>query len=237
MIDTSTINKSLWPETCHGRWMSPEYEPGLVSVIIPTYNRAHFLVEAMDSVWNQTYRPIELIVVDDGSTDNTQEVLHDWARKSAADDQFRLRSFHQENKGAPTARNLGLIESHGEYIQFLDSDDLLAPSKIKVQVAALRGTQGAMAVYGPRRMFWPISNLLYVSRAGIAEQEVKSLDDAMRGWATGIHSILWARRDVYQLGPWDEQLAANQDGDYKVRFLLRGGGIPAHPPAVGALWA
>ncbi len=87
MMDTSTIDRSLWPETCHGRWMSPEYEPGLVSVIIPTYNRAHFLVEAMDSVWNQTYRPIELIVVDDGSTDHTQDVLHDWAKKCAADDQ------------------------------------------------------------------------------------------------------------------------------------------------------
>ncbi len=55
--------KELWPETCHGRWMDPEYEEGLVSVIIPSYNRAHFITDAMDSVWNQTYRPIELIVV------------------------------------------------------------------------------------------------------------------------------------------------------------------------------
>lgn len=65
---TVDIDTTLWPETCHGRWMSEEYEPGLVSVIIPTYNRAHFLVEAMDSVWSQTYRPIELIVVADGSS-------------------------------------------------------------------------------------------------------------------------------------------------------------------------
>jgi glycosyltransferase involved in cell wall biosynthesis len=74
--------------------MSEEYIPGIVSVIIPTYNRAKYLVEAMDSVWNQTYRPIELIVVDDGSTDGTKEILEDWKKKLASDRDFELRYFY-----------------------------------------------------------------------------------------------------------------------------------------------
>ena len=81
----------------------------------------------MDSVYKQTYRPIEIIVVDDGSTDNTCQVINEWGSKYAEDNGFRLQYFFQENAGAPVARNLGMIESQGEFIQFLDSDDLLHP--------------------------------------------------------------------------------------------------------------
>lgn len=71
------------PPTCHGRWMSPEYEPGLVSVIVPTFNRAHLIVETLDSVFAQTYRPIELLIVDDGSTDETAGLVRQEPAKSA----------------------------------------------------------------------------------------------------------------------------------------------------------
>ena len=124
-LPRARLHAGTMPATRHSRWMTAECEPGLVSVIIPTYNRARLLVEAMDSVFAQTYRPIELIVVDDGSKNNTPQVLQEWAAAHARDPRFRMRIFHEENKGAPVARNLGLIESRGEFIQFLDSDDLL----------------------------------------------------------------------------------------------------------------
>lgn len=113
--------------------MNKECQADLVSVIIPTFNRASMVVEAMDSVWSQTYRPLELIVVDDGSTDDTSEVVAHWASEHSSDKPFELRYLRQENRGAPAARNLGLTESRGKFIQFLDSDDLLYPSKIQLQ--------------------------------------------------------------------------------------------------------
>lgn len=87
----------------------------VVSVIIPTYNRAHCVGEAIESVLNQTFRDFEVIVVDDGSTDNTQEVL---SRYSGS-----IRVIRQENLGVSAARNAGILSAKGEWVAFLDSDD------------------------------------------------------------------------------------------------------------------
>ncbi|MBT3312279.1 MAG: glycosyltransferase [Desulfobacterales bacterium] len=96
-----------------------------ISVIIPTYNRSGFLREAIDSVLAQDYDSFELIVVDDGSTDSTKEILD-----SYMDDIIVL---HQENKGVSAARNRGIKDSSGELIAFLDSDDLWLPGKLSIQ--------------------------------------------------------------------------------------------------------
>ncbi len=130
--------KLLWPDTCLGRWMAPEHESGLVSVIVPTYNRAHLVTDALDSVLAQTYRPIELLVVDDGSTDDTATALDEWRRRHGEHAEFTLRTFQQSNRGAPAARNRGLIQSKGEFVQFLDSDDVLLPDKLARAVAELQ---------------------------------------------------------------------------------------------------
>jgi glycosyltransferase involved in cell wall biosynthesis len=97
-----------------------------VSVIIPTYNCARYLPEAIDSALAQTYRDFEIIVVDDGSTDNTQEVLARYG------DQIRV--IRQSNQGRGAARNTGILAARGEYIAFLDADDLWVPQKLERQV-------------------------------------------------------------------------------------------------------
>lgn len=98
-----------------------------VSVIIPTYNRAEVTVRAVLSVMAQTYRDYEILVVDDGSLDLTEQKMR-W---------LPVRYFRQKHRGAATARNLGIEESRGKYIAFLDSDDTFLPSKLEKQVAAM----------------------------------------------------------------------------------------------------
>ncbi len=107
---------------------SPKEGPSapLVSVVIPTYNRAQMVSEAVRSVLEQTFGDLEVIVVDDGSTDGTREALKPHADK--------IRYLRQENSGVSAARNRGIAEARGSLIAFLDSDDLWLPAKLKNQV-------------------------------------------------------------------------------------------------------
>lgn len=105
----------------------------LVSVIIPAYNRARYITDALKSVEAQSYRPIEIIVVDDGSTDETETVVRSWVKERDAED-LQARYRYQDNAGAPVARNRGLRMASGDWIKFLDSDDVLAPNSIGRQV-------------------------------------------------------------------------------------------------------
>ena len=103
-------------------------EKPTVSVIIPTYNRAHLVGRAIKSVLNQTYQDFEIIVVDDGSADNTEEVV-----KSLKDERIRYIK-HDKNRGAAAARNTGIKATRGEYIAFQDSDDEWLPEKLEKQM-------------------------------------------------------------------------------------------------------
>jgi glycosyltransferase involved in cell wall biosynthesis len=97
----------------------------LVSVVIPAYNCAKFLAETLDSVFAQTYRPIEVIVVDDGSTDHTVEIVRAYPD---------VRYFYQENQGVSVARNVAIAAAQGEFIAFLDGDDIWKPDKLNIQI-------------------------------------------------------------------------------------------------------
>jgi len=98
----------------------------LVSIVIPTYNYGNFVSEAVDSALAQTYNNIEVIVVDDGSTDNTKDVLVKYNES--------IRYIHKENAGLPAARNTGIEQAKGEYIAFLDSDDQWLADKVELQM-------------------------------------------------------------------------------------------------------
>jgi len=106
---------------------------GLVSVIVPTYNRAYCLARTLESALCQTYPNIEILLVDDGSTDDTAEMV---MRKFGQEP--RLRYLFQENRGVSAARNRGLQYARGEFIAFLDSDDIWEPWKLELQVSAMR---------------------------------------------------------------------------------------------------
>ena len=134
-----------------------------VSVIIPTYNREKYIIEAVESVLNQTYKDYEIIIIDDGSTDNTKQVLDEYLKgkgfrvrdkspsHKAANPQgktddvvtwcrgdFCVRYFYQENKGISAARNKAINEAKGDYIAFLDSDDRWLPKKLEKQMKVIK---------------------------------------------------------------------------------------------------
>ena len=114
-----------------------------VSVIIPTYNRADFLVETLESVFSQTVPPYEVLVVDDGSTDETEAVMGSWSD--------RLRYVRQENQGVAVARNFGLRLARGEWVAYLDSDDLWTPEKIERDQETHERHPTAQVLYGGSR--------------------------------------------------------------------------------------
>ncbi|MBX3329387.1 MAG: glycosyltransferase family 2 protein [Nitrospira sp.] len=113
--------------------IDPEGVPGLVSVVVPTYNRAYCLTKSIDSALAQTYRNIEVIVIDDGSSDNTRLLI-----EKAYASEPRVRYVHQSNGGVAVARNHGIRLSRGEFMALLDSDDVWKPWKTEVQVQVLR---------------------------------------------------------------------------------------------------
>src|SRR3990172_13226391 len=110
-----------------------------ISVIIPTYNRAAYLAEALNSVISQTYKDFELIVVDDGSTDNTEEAV----RRFTVD----IKYIYQKNQGVSAARNRGISESGGEFLSFLDSDDLWEKRKLEKQIDFFEKNKCAKVCY------------------------------------------------------------------------------------------
>lgn len=111
----------------------------MVSIIVPTYNYEKYICDAVDSILNQTFKDFEIIVVDDGSTDDTYKVLEKY------DD--RIVYLYQENSGPASARNLGIKKSKGKYICFLDADDMFLPNKLEKQVALMEKERKIGLIY------------------------------------------------------------------------------------------
>lgn len=119
----------------------------LVSVIIPTFNRAECLTNAVQSVINQDYRPLDVIIIDDGSTDDTRNAVQKFIGNNNG---LSVRYFYQKNGGVSAARNYGIELAKGKYVSFCDSDDILLPGKIRNQIA-LMVHKGAQVSYGKVR--------------------------------------------------------------------------------------
>ena len=115
----------------------------LVSIIVPTFNYDKFIGEALDSVLCQSYQNIECIVIDDGSTDATQKIVIEYQCRDP-----RIRYIYQDNMGVSAARNNGLRNAKGEFIQFLDADDLIDSKKIELQLSFLVAHPEVDVVYG-----------------------------------------------------------------------------------------
>ena len=196
----------------------------LVSVVIPTHNRNLLLIDAVESALAQTWSNIEVVIVDDGSTDDTAVT----ARRMIGTrwPQERVRYTWQQNMGASAARNHGLRLSHGAYVQFLDSDDLLYPTKVAKQVGVLEQSENRNAVccncYGEMGPMAKAGIGLAAERIGYPATNPKELVTELS--SRRVHGMqtsapLWRRRFLAGHAGWREDIALGDDLEYHIRLL------------------
>ncbi len=189
---------------------------GLVSTIIPVYNRPALVVDAIRSVLAQSYRPIEIIVVDDGSTDDTGDAVE---QMMAVHPEISL--LRQPNSGPGPARQKGIEAASGEFIQFLDSDDLLAPEKFEKQVGQLRKYPECGACYGwtIRYSLGSAKNTTPVKWTGMKFESMFPSFLSDRWWDTS--TPLYRAELIRNNGPW-LNLRQEEDWEFDCRLAAKG---------------
>ena len=186
----------------------PVLESGLASVVIPCYNQAHFLHEAIESALAQTYSHREILVVDDGSTDNTAKVTGGYAG---------VRYVRQKNSGISTARNTGLKQSRGEYLVFLDADDRLLPEALEVGVSCLHQHPSCGFASGHCRNIIADGSLLTIPRQlFVSREHYLELLQGNYIWCPG--SVIYRRSTLQVVKGFDPSLGAGADYDLYLRI-------------------
>ncbi len=188
----------------------------LVSVLVPCYNAGAWVSATLDSVLAQTYRPLEIIVVDDGSTDDSAAVLQRYAARG-------VTVVRQGNQGQTAALNRALQLARGDFVQYLDADDLLHPAKVELQVARLENRPDAVAMAEWARFRATPEEARFVPDP--CWQDLDPVSWLVAAWEAGggmLFPAMWLlpRTVVERAGPWNEYLTLNNDAEYFTRALL-----------------
>ena len=195
--------------------------PPLVSILIPAHNAAPWIRETLDSALAQTHPRVEIVVVDDGSADDTLALARAFEPRG-------VRVANQANAGASAARNHALRLARGEFIQFLDADDLLSPRKLELQLALLAGRPaGTLATCRWGRFETDPAAARFVDEAVFRDFAPLDYLLAHTGGGAMMHPAAWLvpRAVAEAAGPWDETLSLNDDGEYFARVVLASAGL------------
>ncbi|MCR8666365.1 glycosyltransferase family 2 protein [Aestuariibaculum sp. M13] len=192
----------------------------LVSIIIPTYNSAHLIGDTLKSVLLQDYAYWECIIIDDGSTDQTNTIVEPWLAKDT-----RFSFIRIDNAGASHARNVGLRKSKGAYIQFLDADDILHPEKITLQVREMQHTEADISFslwsYFEHSIEYATPFKFSEVPYSIPNTGLEMLTSfGMHHWFMPPIAWLTKRSVIEQAGLWNIHLCNNDDGEYFTRVLI-----------------
>jgi glycosyltransferase involved in cell wall biosynthesis len=202
----------------------------LVSIIIPAYNVEGFIAETIQSATAQTWANKEIIIIDDGSTDDTLQIAKSF-------ESTRIKVIHQKNSGAAAARNTGLTIASGTYIQFLDADDLLSPNKIEEQLNCLDGSLTQLAICrsvyfadGENHLTQSATKSWFDCDTDNPVDFLTKLyagQEIMPGYGGMIpmHTWLTPRKLIDKAGNWNETLSVNDDGEFFCRVVLASEGI------------
>ena len=193
----------------------------VVSIIVPCYNAEPWLAATLESALAQTWPETETIFVDDGSTDGSLGIAAKYEARG-------VRVFAQKNSGASAARNQGLAAARGDFIQYLDADDLLHPRKIETQLSLLETRGPGLVASGRWGRFESDPNATrFVDAPVFCDLEPLAFLRLAAGEGHMMHPAAWLTpRDVADTaGPWDESLSLNDDGEYFARVVLASRGI------------
>lgn len=197
---------------------------GMVSVVIPYYNRRSCIGACLESVLNQTYRNLEVIVVDDGSAESAEDILAPYLGE-------RVR-YHRytPNQGASHARNVGVTLARGEYIAFQDSDDLWKPNKLELQLEYLRSGGWDLVFCGMNRIGKLNGTVTYVPAAGFHEEK-DAVEQLLHFDCVGTQ-LLFLKAETAQKLHFEETFRKFEDGDYVLQAALLGVRIGYLPAAL-----
>ena len=187
-----------------------------VTVIIPTYNRAACIGMAIDSVLNQTYEDFELLVVDDHSTDETEQIV-----KRYSDSRITLMK-NSRKKGAQGARNTGLYAAKGEWVAMLDSDDAWLPEKLAKMVEAIGRYDETLVGLSSANATYDFEAKKIIKEKQLHKTEYKTDDLLYRNYLDGFSSFMFKRNSGLVCGGFDESLPALQDIDFYIAISMTG---------------
>ena len=201
-------------------WIAPDDGvKGLVSIVIPTCNRSAYLTETIESAFAQEHRPIQILVVDDASTDDTESVVSGLQDRAPAG--IELLYFKQTKSGAPAARNRGVRNTTGEFIVFMDDDDVFSDNFLATHLKCFASQPSANLSFSRWQRFRKEeSHYVLVDFKGTKPDGATTpLEAFFFGWEILLQSCLVRRSLVSEAGPWQLDLKKSQDLDYKVRLL------------------
>jgi glycosyltransferase involved in cell wall biosynthesis len=195
----------------------------MVSIIVPVYNRAHLIGETLDSLIAQTYSNWECIIVDDNSSDKIEEKIKSYQEN---DGRFKLVVKSKEDKkGASASRNIGLKIAKGDYIQFLDSDDILASNKLEEQIRLLLNEEDFVISTCKWGRFDQINESVSLNESSLDYRNFDAIKEyfdliGLYGGFFPSHSFLINKELIRFSGYWNENLTMNDDGEFFFRILL-----------------
>jgi glycosyltransferase involved in cell wall biosynthesis len=205
----------------------------LVSIIIPVYNAEKYIETSLHSALNQTWPNIEVIVVNDGSTDNSLAIINTFINRGVI-------IITQKNQGASAAKQVGLSHANGDFIQYLDADDLIAEDKVEKQIDALVNNPNKVAVC--RTVHFFTGDNPYTQNLSENDDFLKKFSDSPLQFLINMYggynllgnmiqpnSFLTPRHLIEKAGPWNESLTLDDDGEYFCRVILQSEGIIYQP--------
>jgi hypothetical protein len=199
-----------------GRSKAPPAPAPTVSVIIPNYNRGALVAETIANMLGQSLPPFEVIVIDDGSTDDSREVIKGFGEK--------VRLLCQENKGPGAARNAGLEAANGEFVQFMDSDDLASLNKLEVQGRAMQELKADIA-YGPWiKLSFDGQRVIpenHVLQSRPVPSDKSLLHWFLTNWSIVFQTCLFRRTFLLETGRYRTDMFLAEDLEYFTRILLK----------------